>query len=320
MMTYSLTRSLKAVAGLRMEKTVMEVVSADTTAPIGHIDQTDYLYSMNLIYALSEKSNVRLYGSKTLARPNLRELAPFLQFDTKNGFFNVGNPDLKRTLIQNYDLRYELFPSQGELIAVSAFYKRFNDPIIRAFNPRATIPELSFINVDEAVVLGVELELRKELNIISPLLKNFYLNTNLALIHSTYDIPENEIENSKNIDPEYDQTERPFQGQAPFIVNATLSYIQPESGWEIALSYNVSGKKLYNISLFATPDVYEQPMSLLNFKLSKKIAEYYQVSFTARNILNAINEKTYDFHGKEYVAESNSIGRTFGFSLTYHLR
>lgn len=320
MMTYNLSRSLKAIGGLRMEKTDMEVISADTTAPRGHINQTDYLYSINLVYALTEKSNLRIAGSQTLARPNLRELAPFVQFDTKNGFFNVGNPDLKRTLIQNYDLRYEVFPNQGELIAISAFYKRFNNPIIRAFNPRATIPELSFINVDEAIVAGVEVELRKELSVISPALKNFYLNSNFALIHSGYDIPANEIENSKNIDPEYEQTRRPFQGQAPFIVNSILSYIHPESGFEVALSYNLSGKKLYNISLFATPDVYEQPMSMLNFKASKKLGKYYHLSITAKNILNAINEKNYQFNDVDYVAESNTIGRTFGFALTYHLR
>lgn len=320
MVTYNVTRALKAVGGVRMEKTDMEVISQDTTVPVGKINQTDFLYSLNLIYALTEKSNLRIAGSQTLARPNLRELAPFVQFDTKNGFFNVGNPGLKRTLIQNYDLRYEVYPQQGELLAISAFYKKFNDPIIRAFNPKATIPELSFINVDEAVVIGAELELRKELNFISPALKNFYLNTNLAIIHSTYDIPADEIENSKNIDPEYNETERPFQGQAPFIVNAILSYNNPESGLEVALSYNVSGKKLYNISLFATPDVYEQPVSLLNFKASKRFAKNYQISITARNLLNATNEKTHAFHGKEYVAESNSIGRTIGFSLTYQIR
>ena len=320
MLTYNVTRSLKAIGGLRMEKTDMEVISADTLVPKGKIDQTDFLYSLNLIYALSEKSNIRIAGSQTLARPNLRELAPFVQFDTKNGFFNVGNPGLKRTLIQNYDVRYEMYPNQGELVAISAFYKNFNDPIIRAFNPRATIPELSFINVDEATVIGAELELRKELSFIHRALTNFYFTTNIAMIHSNYDIPANEIENSKNIDPEYSETQRPFQGQAPFIFNGILSYVNPDAGIEVALSYNISGKKLHNISLFATPDVYEEPQSILNFRASKKIAGLYQISFTARNILNAVNDKVYVFQGKEYIAESNSIGRTFGLSFTYQIR
>lgn len=320
MLTYNLTRKLRAIGGVRMESTKMEVISADTTLPAGNINLTDFLYSLNLVWSLSENSNLRAAITQTLARPNLRELAPFVQFDTKNGFFNVGNPALRRTLINNYDLRYEIYPAAGELIAVSAFYKEFNDPIIRAFNPRATIPELSFINVDKAIVLGAEVEFRKALGFIHHAMRNFYFNTNLALIHSSYDIPASEIESSRNIDPEYDQTTRPFQGQAPFIINAILSYNHPESGTEISLSYNLSGKKLYNISLFATPDVYEQPVSMLNLKASKRFAKQYQVSVYARNLLNADNQKTLSFHGKEYIAESSLIGRTFGVSLTYNVR
>jgi TonB-dependent receptor len=320
MLTYNLTRSLKAIGGVRMETTDIEVVSEDSTVAAGKINLTDFLYSLNLVYALSENTNIRIAASKTLARPNMRELAPFVQFDTKNGFFNVGNPNLQRTLIQNYDLRYEIYPRAGELIAFSAFYKIFTDPIIRAFNPRATIPELSFINVDEAMVAGVELEFRKELNFISPSFKNIFFNTNLALIHSTYDIPAEEVENSQNIDPEYDQTTRPFQGQAPYVVNAILSYINPESGLEVALSYNVSGQKLYNISLFATPDVYEQPVSLLNLKVGMQFAKRFQASLTVRNILNSENLKTNTFHGVDYIAESIPLGRTIGLSLSYQIR
>lgn len=320
MLTYNLTRSLKAIGGVRMETTDIEVVSQDSTVAASKINQTDFLYSLNLIYALNENSNIRVAASKTLARPNMRELAPFVQFDTKNGFFNVGNPNLQRTLIQNYDIRYEIYPKQGELIAFSAFYKIFDEPIIRAFNPKATIPELSFINVDEAVVAGVELEFRKELTFITPSFKNIFFNTNLALIHSSYDIPEEEVENSQNIDPEYNETTRPFQGQAPYVVNAILSYINPESGLEVALSYNVSGPKLYNISLFATPDVYEQPVSLLNLKFGLRFAKHFQASLTFRNILNSNNLKINTFNDVDYNAESFAIGRTVGLSVAYQIR
>jgi outer membrane receptor protein involved in Fe transport len=130
----------------------------------------------------------------------MRELAPFEQFDTKNGFYNVGNPGLKRTLINNFDIRYELYTRPGEIIAVSAYYKTFKDQIIRAFNPKATIPELSFVNVDKAEVLGAEFEFRKSLDFITPFMHDFYFNTNLTVIQSSVDIPTKEIENSKNID------------------------------------------------------------------------------------------------------------------------
>ena len=98
MLTYNLTRQLKAIGGVRVEKTDMEVISQDTSVAVGKIDQTDLLYSLNLIYALNDNSNIRLAGSRTLARPNMREMAPFTQFDTKNGFYNVGNPNLQHSI------------------------------------------------------------------------------------------------------------------------------------------------------------------------------------------------------------------------------
>lgn len=320
MAIYNFTANLKAIGGLRMESTQMSVESRDTLAGKGNINQTDLLYSLNLIYSLSEKANIRAAVSRTIARPNLRELAPFEQFDTKNGFFNVGNPNLQRTLIYNYDVRFEMYPRTGELIAVSLFYKQFNDPIIRAFNPRATIPELSYINVDEAVVYGAELEFRKGLGSLASALEHFYFSANLAFMKSAYPIPADELANHQAIDPTYDQTERPFQSQAPFIVNGILSYLNPEKGWESSLSFNVMGRKLYNIALFGTPDVYEEAFPLLNFKLSKRFADHYQASFTARNLLNPLNKKTQIYRDQEYIAESFRMGTSVGITLSYFIR
>lgn len=318
MAIYNLTPKLKAIGGLRYETTNLEVTAGDGTT--GKIDLGDLLYSLNLIYAIGENSNLRVAASKTLARPNMRELAPFEQFDTKNGFFNVGNTQLKRTLIQNYDLRYEFYPRPGELFALSGFYKNFQDPILRQFNPRATTPELRFINVPEAQVYGAELEFRKRLDAFGKFFENFYFSTNLALIQSTYDIPAEEIAASKTINPAYAETTRPFQGQAPYIVNVILSYINPEKGWETSLAYNVSGQRLYSISLFATPDVYEKPFPLLNFKVSKKFADHYQVSFTARNLINPINRRVLEFNGRTYDAESLTLGTGLGLSLSYLIK
>jgi TonB-dependent receptor len=318
---YNILPSLKLVTGARLESTDLFVESRDTSLNPSQIDLVDVLYSGNLIYSINNKSNLRLAAGRTLARPNMRELAPFEQFDTKNGFFNIGNPNLQRTLINNYDLRYELYPNLGELIAFSAFYKQFNNPILRTFSPTATIPELGYLNIDVANVYGVELEVRKNLGFMGPKFME-YLNlaTNVALIRSVYNIPDNEVAASQNIDPEYNKTTRPFQGQAPYIANLILSYNNAEKGWESAIAFNVSGRRLYNISLSAVPDVYEEAFPLLNYTLTKRFANHYQVSFSARNLLNPLNRKTQTYKGTEYVAESFRLGRTFGLSVSYFIR
>jgi len=320
MAVYNLTPRLKFVGGLRMETTDMSVISRDVNVPEGKIDLTDYPYSASLIYTLSERANLRLAATQTLARPNLRELAPFEQFDTKNGFFSLGNPDLQRTLIQNFDLRYELYPRSGELLAISAFYKQFDNAIVRAFVPQATIPELKYINVKDAEVYGVEVEFRKQLNVISPALEHFYFSTNFAIIQSSYPIPQDEIENSRNVDTTYTTTTRPFQGQAPFIANAILTYLDFEKGWESSIAFNVSGRKLYNIALRATPDVYEEPAPQLDFKISKRFGKNYSVAFTAKNILNPMFERTQEYKGVTYIADSYQAGTLLGFNVAYFIR
>jgi len=324
-------KPLKVIAGARVETTDMFVqtrdtskvdyvqLNGDTVRDPGRVSLTDLLPSMNVVFELNEKTNIRGGYSRTLARPNMRELAPFAQFDPKNGFFNVGNPGLKRTLIDNLDLRAEYYPNPGEIIAVSAYYKILQDPIIRAFNPKATIPELTFINVNKAEIMGLEFEFRKSLGFIHEKLNRFSFNTNLAVINSRVDVPKNEIENAKNVDSTFTLDSRPFQGQAPYILNLILAYVNSDIGNESALSFNVSGRKLYSISMFATPDIYEAPVPMLNIKTSQKLGKHWILSFSARNILNSEIAKTQTFRGEEYVAESFLIGRTYSLGLSFRI-
>ncbi|MEM1121501.1 MAG: TonB-dependent receptor, partial [Bacteroidota bacterium] len=170
MTTYSFTDRLKFIGGARYEKTNLFVESADESQPIGRIDQTDILPSINLVYSLTDNMNLRSSFSNTLARPNLREIAPFEAFDplTKEIFF--GNPELDRTKIDNFDLRWEWFMNAGELFAVSGYYKNFEDPIV-LFYRDAPSAEIQFTNVPQAELYGLEFEFRKDLASMIPALK-----------------------------------------------------------------------------------------------------------------------------------------------------
>jgi len=185
---------LKVVAGARMEITDIDVQSADTTKVAGTIDEVDVLPSVNLIYALNDNMNLRGSYTHTLARPNMREMAPFSSFEFIGDFIFTGNPDLERTLVKNYDLRLEFFPKAGEMIAVSAYYKDFTNPISIAFVPEAANPEIRYENLAEATVYGVEAEFRKNLGFISPKLNNFKVFSNISFIKSESPIPTTERE------------------------------------------------------------------------------------------------------------------------------
>ncbi|MFP4094020.1 MAG: TonB-dependent receptor domain-containing protein [Cyclobacteriaceae bacterium] len=319
---FQLNKQLKAVGGVRLEKTDFEVISASPSDPVGEIDELDLLPSLNLIYAINDKANLRVSGSRTLARPNMRELAPFVSFDFIGGFINSGNPDLERTQVWNADLRYELFPTAGELFAVSAFYKDFTDPIQRRLIPAGSSGQIRYINVDRGILYGAELEFRKNLESLSPLLTNFKFSANFTYTISEVDLTEEELSFFRLSDPNPSET-RPFQAQSPFIVNTNLSYFNPEAGFEATLYANMYGKRLFYNGFGGLPDVYEVqgdgeiPTPDLRINIQKTVLDNFNVGFRVENILDASTFRFIEYQDATYNNEVFKPGRTFVLSLGY---
>ncbi|MEN0049658.1 MAG: TonB-dependent receptor, partial [Bacteroidota bacterium] len=317
MFTYDWNQ-LRIVAGARVETTDFTVESADENKPIGRIDEVDVLPSVNLVYRFSEKTNLRGSFTQTLARPNMREVAPFSLFDFIGAPLFTGNPDLKRTLATNLDLRWELYPNPGEMLAVSTYYKNFTDPIVFSFIPESQNPEIKPVNVPQAIVYGVEVEFRKGLGFISDKLSKFKIFSNVSLIESKVDIREDELAAIRTTEADFPET-RPFQGQSPFLVNAGLNFYDFESGIDALLSFNVFGERLAILGNFQTPDVYEQPIPQLDFSFKKTFNERYTVRFTAQNLLNSNFRQTMTFKGQEYNFLEYQRGLSFGMSFAYKI-
>ena len=307
---------VKVIAGARME--ITDISLKNLVGDSAEVDQTDILPSLNLIFPIKENSNIRVSFSQTLARPNMRELAPFVSFDFGGDFLVQGSPDLERTLIQNYDLRYEIFPNSGEIFAVSAYYKQFDNPIVTAFDPTSPNPLIRYVNVDEAQVYGVELELRKKLGFISSALDNFKFSTNVSFINSIVDISEEELPIIEAFIPEKGTT-RPFNGQSPFLLNIALNYVDLDKGWDAIVAFNVFGERLSAISQARNPDIYEQPRPQLDFSVSKSINERLGIKFQAQNLLNPDYRTNMGYKGNDYIITNFRRGVQFGLSLKYSI-
>jgi TonB-dependent receptor len=227
--------------------------------------QLDVLPSVNLIYSLTKKQNLRLSGSKTLNRPEFRELAPFLFFDNATRFSTAGTPTLKITDIYNADLRYEFFPGKGQIFSVSAFYKDFTNPIeIQALANNSN----QYQNADAGTNYGVEIDFRVLLSSIIGTKENKFLDdltifSNLAVIRSKVDIS-NLIETS---------VDTPLQGQSPYVFNAGLQYLNKELGWSFSANMNRVGNRITihgnQTSDNQTPAFWEKARTLLDFQLAK---------------------------------------------------
>ena len=250
--------------------------------------------------------NFRFAGSRTVTRPDLRELAPFEFTDFVGGRTEFGNPDLERTQIQNYDFRWEVFPELGGVIAISAFYKRFHKPIEQIVEPQAEV-RITYDNALGANNYELEMEFRQNLSVLYSGLRHFSINTNVAFISSRVELPDIGIQTS---------SERALQGQSPYIVNATLGYNNSDIGVSSSIAYHVFGRRITEVGNHGIPDMFEQPRSQLDATVSRVIADYYRLSFSAKNLLDP--DVIFKQGDKTYIRYHT--GRSFSFGVSYSLK
>ncbi len=305
---------LRIITGVRHESTDMIVGNGDEE---GGLDESDMLPSFHVIYKMTPDQNFRVSYGRTLARPNFREKAPYSSFDFIADGIYAGNPDLERTLIDNFDIRWEKFLSGGELLAASAFYKQFENPIERAYNIRfaSEFGEVTYLNVEEATVYGIELEARKAVT-PSDAMNRFSVGGNVTLIESIVDIPPEELAFLRERDPEADET-RTLQGQSPYLINLSLNYDNLNTNTSASLFYNVFGERLDQVGIGGAPDAKEQPRGLLDFIFSQDLGRGLRLNFSAKNLLDDPIEVTQEFKGVSYIQSSYKTGQSYSLSLSF---
>ncbi len=317
MIEWPLTRRLRLIGGARLEQAALEVVSQDTAQAKGLLDNMDLLPSVNLVYQVLDNMNVRAAYGRTLARPTFRELAPFGSFEFIGDYQFVGNPNLQRTVIDNWDLRWEWFMNPGEILAVSGFYKHFRNPIERTYDIGNRYYGVQ--NVGRGEVIGAELEFRRRLGVVASFLENFQVGANVTLVRSAVDIPDSEyVNNILPFDPNAEDT-RPLSGQSPYLINLDVSYDHPKSKTSIGLSYNRFGRRLSEVTTGALPDVFEQPRSEVGVTVTQPLWRRFELKAAVKNLLNDKVRKVIRFKGEDYIFHEYSTGRTFSLGLSYRI-
>ena len=314
MLELPINTALRLVAGTRLEATRINVASQDSTKAVGQLAENDLLPSLNAVWELGPGTNVRASYGRTLARPTFRELAPFASFSFVGGFTFIGNAALERTLINNYDLRWEHFGNPGELYAASAFYKDFKNPIERVI--LTVNGEVQFQNVEAAQVAGVEFEARHGLGFLLPQLEHFHAGGNLSLVRSEVSIDSTELKLRRALNPQA-ASKRSLQGQSPFLFNLDFSYDNFATGTAAGIYYNVFGRRLAEVSLGGTPDVFEEMRGTLDGTISQQWHDY-KIKLSAKNLLNSSFARAYRYQGNDYISSQYRKGRSFSISVSYN--
>ena len=305
-------RRVRGNVGVRYEEGRQDVVSHDLFNPArvtseGKLVNSDWLGGANVTWAASEAINVRAAASRTLSRPDLDELSPRPTLDYIGDYQRLGNPNLKRALIENYDLRVEAFPSISEVLAASVFMKELHEPIENTVRGASSgfvlIPE----NSASGRNVGVEFELRTALGRFAPALKAFSINTNVSVISSHVKL--------KDMATKIGSQEHPLQGQANHLVNAALNYQSGGAGFHASVLMSIVGSRLTALSNAAQgiPDHYNPGTTSLDVTMGVVPFKGSHLTFGASNLLD---QEVREVIGT-FVSRSYRTGRSFTVAFSY---
>ena len=311
--------------GARAEQTINEIKyrTIGQTLPSPYITQTttklNILPTLNTKFKVYDNANIRFAASKTITRPVLMETFP-VEYVNLDGTIVNGNKDVVNSDNYNFDLKYELFPTNREMIAVTAFSKIIQNPIERIFQPTAGSGGqiITFDNSEKALLIGAELEFNLQLERISNALSQFSLGFNTSIMKSTVTIAkENTLETT---------TDRALQGASPWIINTDLKYdFEFNKDWTntLTLVYNVYGKRIYAVGTGGLDHYYEQSFNKLDFIWGSKIGKNWDLKLAVDNIIDPRyriklgEESTVKITEQDLTVKSFKRGVGFSFNLGY---
>lgn len=313
--------------GVRFEYSRMDLTSytriKDWDSEVKRYTHADPFPSINVTYRITDKHLLRAAYGMSTNRAEFREVSSSVYYDFDLFSDVKGNPDLKSAYIQNFDLRWEWYPSAGEGISVALFYKHFRNPIETTFlDAGSGSYTYTFENADRANLYGVEVDIKKNLDFMG--LRNFSVVLNGSLMKSLVNFDHQSLEH-----------DRPMQGQSPYLVNAGLFYQSPKLGLMIGVLYNRIGKRIVGIGRSDMsvggniendiPDMYEMPRNAFDVVVGKTFGKHWELKFNAKDLLNErvqfcqfpkLETADGDLITRKQVTKQFNTGRMFSLSVT----
>lgn len=300
--------------GLRYQRDQIDVAFDVGNFPgrVGEsVKEYDNFYpSVNLKYDFNEKQALRFAFSRTITLPEFKEIAPF-EYVSQVGQVTRGNPDLEASRDLNFDLKWEFFPSNDQLISVAAFYKNISDPINRA-QDRGSAGVFSYFNTgNKAEVFGIEAETK--LNLINAEINGETNVPSTSALNLVFNV--SRMWHSQDLKEVFDEegnfirtfrykglTEEGLEGASDWILNASLNFTSPgENPFNASLTANYASDKIFAIGApeiqsesetFYNDAIVEKGFVVLDAVISKEFNEHWRLRFIGRNLLNPSIERT----------------------------
>jgi len=303
------------VGGARIEDADIKVVTIDPLVPgqrpvTANLNNRDTLPGFNLIYQVTNRQNLRFGFGRTVSRPDFRELSPFEFTNVLGGFSTTGNPNLKRAKIDNYDFRWEWFPSGDQVVAASYFFKDFTDPIEVSIQPTSDLRQ-TFINAEGARNQGIEIEFRRNLRFLSPKLAQFVVQTNFTFVDSDVRI------GARDEARLLTSSSRPLVGQSRFVYNVIAEWIKPSLHSSARFYLNSVSRRITDVGTLGLPDIYQERNTFLDVVYQYDVLENGKLTlrFTGENLTN----NHYQWTQGGLPQRNFRMGRTFSAGTSFSL-
>ena len=293
-------------------------VFGDTTQVISKY--RDILPALNLYINHGNNKKLHFSYSKTLNRPQFREMAPVAYQEFYQGDVAIGFPYLKPAYIKNYDIRFEWYITRDELFSIGYFSKYFTNPIESSFIQTPDLTYQTYQNAQSAKSDGIEIELRKSIPVIPINIGKISFSGNMTISNSNVTVDSIvTLFNGTVYSNAASENTRRLQGHSKYLLNLTFDAMLL-SGYNFSLSYNTFSKRIHSIGAGALGDVYEFPYHLVNITANKKLSNNLKASFKIKNILNSkVRFGFEDNNQNRYYNKIYKPGYSYSIGLSYNI-
>ena len=305
---------LGVLAGVRVENT--DGTYRGTTVTNGNVfapssRKSNYVNAfptVQLRYDVSASLVARATYSTAIGRPGFLQLLSGAVVDVGNQAVSIGNPNLKPTTANAFDVQLDYYLPHSGVLSLGAFDKEFSNYIVNGItfsnnypgiNGRTTIT--SYVNVGSSYARGIEAQYNQKFTFLPAPFDGLGALGNVTYVWSRFIIRPGE--------------ESRLPGTSPLTYNAALFYEAHGAQLRLALSHVDAA--IFGVGGAAGFDTFEDQRTQLDLTSSYQVTRNMAVYFSARNLNNSPLRYYEGFSNRttqrEFYDQSYEAGFRFNF-------
>lgn len=283
------------------------------------INEDKFFPAVSLTWNPVGDLQLRAGFSQTLTRPQFQELGAAIFTDTDRDIQVFGNPFLRNTETDNFDIRAEYYFGREQYITLGGFYKDLTSPIEESLLQTGDDILVTYINAPSAELYGFEAEYEQRFDLAGwsgggwldqfGETKELLVSANYTFSQSSVGVDGDvsvPIFAGTNVAPNTSSASnffvdgRSLQGQSDHLVNFQIGYEDYQAESRATLLFNWSSSRIRQVGLIQgsnVPNVVERLPITLDFVYGRKVAlggVPFELQAKVQNILNDDYQATAD--------------------------